>query len=329
MAKKRRPLPRHLRVKNPPRMRLTRRDIDVVAAVRDHRVLRTDQIQRLLFPSRNTANERLKRLYQHGFLERRWLPVEYGKGMGQAIYLLASRGAEILAMRHPDQPVRWRGRGNQVGSPFLEHSLMLNDIRIAFTLAARENGYLIERWVGENELKAAGEYVWVRSGDTKRRRVALIPDGYCLVNMRGRKARFFFEADRGTLSGRRWAWRVRAYLAYVRSGRYAAKYGARSLRVLTVTTGPKRLAHLRRATERAGGGRLFWFTTHEQTQSEQILGGPIWAVAGQSGQHRLITGAGGHQHLLYSAQHDQATIRTQTMGHPRGPVDQGYPLPGP
>ena len=321
-------LPRHRRVSDPPRMRLTERDIDVISAVHEHRVLRTDQVQRLFFPSRNTANERLKRLYQHRFLERRWLPVEYGQGMGQAIYLLASRGADVLASRHPDVEVRWRHGSSRVGSPFLQHLLMLNDIRIAFTLAAKANGYLIERWIGESELKAADEYVWVSGSDTRRRRVALIPDGYCLVDICGRKARFFIEADRGTLSGRRWAWRVQAYMAYIRSGHYARRYGARSLRVLTVTTGPKRLANLKRATERAGGGRLFWFTTHEQALPERILRDPIWVVAGQSGQHRLIEGAAGRHRLLYSSQHDQATIRAETMGHSPGAVDQGRPLPG-
>ena len=86
-------LPRNKRVEEPPRMRLTSRDIQVVLAVYEYRVLRRDQVQQLFFPSKNTANERLKRLYQHGFLERRWLPVEYGHGTSQPIYLVAERGA--------------------------------------------------------------------------------------------------------------------------------------------------------------------------------------------------------------------------------------------
>ena len=69
-------LPRHERADTPPRMRLTERDIKVVLAVYDYRVLKREQIQGLFFPSKNTANDRLNRLYQQGFLERRWLPVE-------------------------------------------------------------------------------------------------------------------------------------------------------------------------------------------------------------------------------------------------------------
>ena len=41
-------------------MRLTPRDIAMIGAIHAHRVLRRDQVQRLLFSSKNTANERLK-----------------------------------------------------------------------------------------------------------------------------------------------------------------------------------------------------------------------------------------------------------------------------
>ena len=53
MARER--LPRHERVDKPPRMRLTQRDITVVLAVYDYRVLRREQIRQLFFPSKNTA----------------------------------------------------------------------------------------------------------------------------------------------------------------------------------------------------------------------------------------------------------------------------------
>jgi hypothetical protein len=56
-------------------MQLTERDAQVVLAVAEYRALRREQIERLFFTSRNTANERLKRLYQNRFLQRRWLPL--------------------------------------------------------------------------------------------------------------------------------------------------------------------------------------------------------------------------------------------------------------
>ena len=283
-------LPRHRRTEQPPRMQLTERDVGVVLAVHDYRTLRRDQIEKLFFPSPNTANERLKRLYQHRFLDRRWLPVEYGGGMSQAIYLLDERGADLVAESQGTDrgQVRWRAAHNHIRSPFLEHSLMINDARIAFTTAAQKNGFQVEKWIGEAELKAIGDYVHIPTPRGGRRKVAVIPDGYLVLRLGHKRAHFFLEIDRATLSNRRWRERIEAYLLYIESGRYVERYGTRSLRILTVTTGPKRLANLKRTTEEAGGGGLFWFTTLSEMNTGDSLQQPIWQVAGQSTPARLI-----------------------------------------
>ena len=271
-------------------MQLTERDIRTVLAVGEHRALRRDQIQRLLYPSKNRANARLKQLYQHGFLARHWPPVRYGEGMGQPVYLLDRRGAQLVAQEREMDPsaVGWSRGDNRVGPGFLEHTLLVNDVRIALTLAARRAGCRWERWVGEGELAASPDRVWIEGVGGRRRQVAVIPDGYGVLHLGDRRAHFFLEADRGTLSNRRWGQRAQAYLAYVHSGQYGQRYGTHSLRVLTVTTGERRLANLKRTTERAGGGPLFWFTTGEEAGAEAILCDPIWQVAGQGARQRLI-----------------------------------------
>ena len=283
-------LPRHTRVDQPSRMRVTERDVQVLLAVHDYRLLRRDQIQLLLFPSRNTANERLKRLYQHGFLERRWLPVEYGHGMSQAIYLLGQLGADLVAERRgvAKSTMNWKAAHNQVGALFLEHTLMINDVRVTFTIAAREGGYRVDKWIGETELKAVGDYVHITTSSGGTRKIAVIPDGYLALNLGHRRAHFLLEIDRGTVSNRRWRERIQAYLKYVESGKYAERYRTRSLRVLTVTTGQRRMANLKRTTEATGGKALFWFTTLEKVTPASIFRQPIWAVAGQEDIVSLI-----------------------------------------
>ena len=270
-------------------MRLTQRDIRVVLAVHEYRALRADQVCRLFFPSRNTANDRLKRLYQHRFLERRWLPVEYGHGMGQAIYLLGRRGTELITQQGTDPGIPSLQRGhNNVGSPFLLHRLMVNDVRIAFTQACRRHGYRLEEWVGEDDFKTSTDHVQIKAANGRRQRVAILPDAYCVIQAGDKRAHFFIEADRGTVPGRRWKQRVQAYLAYAQGGGYTRRFRTRSLRILTVTLGEKRLANLKRVTEKAGGGSLFWFTTHDHLQPEAVLSGQIWQVAGQPGASTLV-----------------------------------------
>lgn len=283
-------LPRHLRVANPPPMRLTARDVQVLQAVQDYRVLRRDQIQRLLFPSRNTANYRLQRLYQHGFLERRWRPVEYGHGAGQAVYLLGKRGEGLLtqSLTTDSQTAKGAGPSNTVRSPFLEHVMAVNDVRIAVTVSAQRAGQRIEQWAREDELKATHERAYVTTASGAQRSVAIIPDAYFVLGLEDRRAHFLLEVDRATETNGRWAQRVRAYLAYIASGQYTRCFGTTSLRILVITTSPERLANLKRATEQAGGGVVFWFTTLKRAGAEAALTQPIWQVAGREGILPLI-----------------------------------------
>ena len=117
--------------------------------------------------------------------------------------------------------------------------------------------------------------------------MAILPDAYCVIQAGDRRAHFFVEADRGTVSGRRWKQRVRAYLAYAKGGGYSRRFRTRSLRILTITLSEKRLANLKRATEDTGGGSLFWFSTHDHLQPEAVLSQQFWQVAGQPGASTL------------------------------------------
>ena len=65
---------RYIRPRLPQPMRLTPRDKQVVRLINDFRVMRQDQIQRLVFPSRNTAQVRLRLLWEHGYLRRQFFP---------------------------------------------------------------------------------------------------------------------------------------------------------------------------------------------------------------------------------------------------------------
>jgi hypothetical protein len=58
--------------------------------------------------------------------------------------------------------------------------------------------------------------------------------------------------------------------------------------VLTVTTGERRLANLKKITEEAGGKSRFWFTTFEQLTSNTALNQPIWQIAGREGEYSLV-----------------------------------------
>ena len=293
-------LPRHQRVANPPPMQLTARDSAVIRAAYSYRFLRQDQIQALLFPSKWTTQYRLVRLYQHRYLNRLFTAVPFGRG--KTVYCLDERGSDLIAaeLGIDRGDIDWKPRHARIGSYFMEHTLAVNDVRIALELACRKTGSRIGEWADEQDLKRAHtreqELVHVVGARGNRQRVAVIADGYFVLRSGNRKAHFFLEVDRATIANKRWMQKIRAYNAYYKSGKYQARYGTRSLRMLTVTTGEKRLANLIASTERAGGDKMYWFTTFDQAAFQNILTAPIWEVAGCEGRYALM-GDAAHQQL--------------------------------
>ena len=273
-------------------MQLTVRDREVVKAVYEYRFLRQDQIQALLFPSKWSAQYRLIRLYQHRYLKRVFTAVPFGRG--KTVYCLDGRGADLLAAElGVDRGiVSWQRKDNRVGSQFLEHTLAVNDVRIALERAGQAVDGHVEDWADEHDLRRRhsqpGEVVYIPGAGGKKYRAAVIPDGYFVLRWYGKKAHFFLEVDLATIANKRWMRKVRAYSTYYRSGKYQAKYGTRSLHVLTVTTSQKRLANLKATTEQADGGAMFWFTTFDLMNTDNALTAPIWQVAGREGSYPVI-----------------------------------------
>ena len=133
MTKKR--LPRYGRIKSPPKMRLTERDIHILEAVHAYDgMLGFSQIKRLFFTGKSQTEQRLKLLYQHGYLNR---PTgTSADGMPEMIYWLDKHGAEIVASKNSipvgDFPWRKQPRWFQV-----EHDLAVNDFRLDMEAASR------------------------------------------------------------------------------------------------------------------------------------------------------------------------------------------------
>jgi hypothetical protein len=270
-------LRRQIRATHPPRMRLTARDVEILKTVAEYRIVRQDHIQTLFFGSRSTAQYRLSHLFQHGFLARHFLPVY--AGWSPTLYTLDTRGVEMLRSEWQYTAPTWNPH---VGHEFLAHTLSIADVRVAISLACRAVNYKLILWRSEAEMKADYDRVMIRLANGSNQTISLIPDSYFVVETPQGRAHFFVELDRGTETLKRFAIKVLAYQAYVANGQYQKRYPTRSLRVLTVTTSPKRLAHLKTTTEQVGGGRMFWFATANDVLPEKALTAPIWHIAGET-----------------------------------------------
>jgi len=98
---------------------------------------------------------------------------------------------------------------------------------------------------------------------------------------------FFIEADRSTMSHRRFRDKILAYLLWWRQGGARKRLGIDNFRVLTLTVSEKRRDNLVKTAQRAvekGGGYMFWFcciNDIDLAKPESVLK-RIWRTAGMT-----------------------------------------------
>ena len=262
-------------------MRETVRDRAILRLVYEYRILSQEQLRRLLHKSRSTVQQILIRLYHHRYLERVFLPVS-DFGSNPTLYILDSRGREVLQREGIEnfshQP------NKDVSMMFLEHTLAINDVRIAITEFCGRVGWALDTWKTDSDLKADYDRVYVRDHRGKPKDVSLIPDGYFMVTIPERgTARFFLELDRGTMTLERFRLKVEAYIAYYRTQGFEQRYNAKGFRVLTIVDTPSttRLENLLSGTAQVPQiGRRFWFCHFTSITSNNVFDASIWSVAG-------------------------------------------------
>lgn len=280
---------RNRRDENPPPMILTERDRRIVEAVYQCRVLRQDQIHALFFGASKAASQRrLALLYHHGFLTRVFLTVRASYMLSPALYMLDKRGAELLRSEMGYDDITWTSKSHDVGQPFLEHTLAINDVRVAVTIACRTHDYSLLDWRSEADLKGSYDRVTIQERSGSKELVSLIPDSFFVAQTPKGKAPFFLEVDRGTETTTRFQSKIRAYQAYVQTGAYEKRYGYKSVRVLTVAFSQKRLESLKTVTGEVGGKERYWFALHGEITPQSVFHASIWVSGGSTEPMKLL-----------------------------------------
>jgi hypothetical protein len=298
-----------------PGFTLTQRDIAIVEAVRRYRALTAEHIETLFFPqsmvrgrrqTNSNCETRLRHLYHRGLLLRTEQPQAIGEPRKPLVYWLDRAGAELIATTEGIEfaSVGWRPGSHKVGLQFLSHLLDTSTVRVHVVRSAEKHGFTVCEWQDEAALRKAhaADRVTITTPQGTKQDALVIPDSYFVLEVAtgaGEKRVYpcFVETDRRTVTGQAqnwshgqhdWAKKITTYLAYIRSGKYEARYGSRHGRVLTVTIGQRRLMNLKAITEEVGGKARFWFTTLEHIRTGDILTDPIWQVATRNTIHSLV-----------------------------------------
>lgn len=256
------------------------------------------QLKRLFFPGKwdTGPQERLRLLYQNLYLDMPDDDNVHRIPKGETVYWLDNAGAEVVAGLHGLElkDFAWRKMGRW---SLILHDLAINDFRLDVQDACQaEPDLTLYDWVVESDFLVEPEEVTYTalSGKTVTKQVR--PDGFFLIRKASRRHpgklaeyAFLLEIDMGTESNVRFAReKVPRGTAYLKSEAYRQRFGVKYGRWVVVTTGEERLKRMKEQTERAGGQKLWYFTTFGQITPETVLTEPIWWVAGQEEKTALV-----------------------------------------
>jgi hypothetical protein len=297
-----------------PPLSLTERDVQMLKTIADCTGLTAPQLSTLFFPpaydngkpvTHSNCKYRLKLLYQHGYLVRVEQPHLAKEGRKPYVYVLSKKAAQLLAT-WLDCPVTelsfYRMREQRFSSPFLDHLIRTNDVRVALIKAVERSGHAhISTWLDEVTLRQLHSHdtLVIKGAYGKQHQTVLVPDSYFLLHTEQPEIHdyhTFVEIDLGSertlgtdANRQDFAHKITLYQLYYTSGLYQKRYGAQGMRVLIVTTSATRLTNLKQITERMGGKTRFWFTTFAAIMADDyLLTTPIWQIASKDGFHPLI-----------------------------------------
>ena len=273
--------------------KITERDILVVLDVYKFRYLATYQVENLHFPSKQTANRRLRVLIEDGYIKGYNAP-----WIADRIFHLTPKGAEMVAsaLGIPTEQLPFRRISDAAKDYyFLRHFLQLNDFRIALQFAQKRQASIsllgfIPEYFGDNSSKGGvGKYIKDVVCDIKNPKVEIqfTPDAVFALEKSGTPVLFFLEIDRGTeVVGNPEKGVLKAinfyynYFISKKYNRYAKDFKCgqfNGFRVLFVTTTETRLGNMRAAVKQANHKetRFVWLTTADKIKP-QTLFSEIW-----------------------------------------------------
>lgn len=283
-------LPRFRRAAEPPPFRLTDDDVVIIRMLARHRFLRSTHIAVLVGRSIDRTNDRLRKLFHAGYIDRPRAQLDYYPTSGSApmVYALADRGARLLAEREGvgAPHFEWSRRNREAGRPFIEHQLEIMDFYVA--LQAALHGREDVRLIGPEELIAGFPDQSVSSVSPFRldakvsvkgvwHEIGVVPDlAFGLRFSDGSRRCFLVEIDRGTMPVSRsdigqtsFERKMRAYLSACAAKEHERRFGWKTFRVLTVTTDDYRLTSMQKSLRairipRSPGPGLFLFATRDE-----------------------------------------------------------------
>ncbi len=255
---------------------LQQRDMDILKNVYYFRFLESGQVRELCsFSSQKRANDRLRKLFDGGFLSRRLLVSGFEKRL---LYFIGPKTVELIASRaglDASEIRNKRMKALKARDSFLFKFLRVNDFRFALEMSLRKDSLM------KTEIF---KYKPVLFLDEEKK---LLPDAYFRLKCREKVRSFFLEEDQSVESRKRIERKVENYLDYGLSGSFERHFGFRYFRLLIICKSTARLKSLVKMIEKVTDKSFFWLASESDISPENILS-EIWLRPNKEGSFSLL-----------------------------------------
>lgn len=271
-------------------MVLQPRDVELLCDLFRHNVMSRGQLQTLHYGSTPRCNFRLRQLFDVGYVSRHVLPgLPHAQSVGvQVLYSIGKAALPVIALHlgHEESEIRRVYRRTRTPL-WVQHSLCVGDLRLAFHRAAIAGDVQIEQWLSEEESRHDFE---VRASGGAWRKEVFKPDAFVRLRQQtpddNAEYCYFLEADLGTTSQDKMLNKWRIHQLYQDIGLFHELYQSDSFRTLVVTTSERRLENLLDLMEQQGSD-LFWFSTFDAVNEHGIIA-PIWRSSSRPDSFSLL-----------------------------------------
>lgn len=291
---KRRPRFRRVKTRG---FRITERDLAIVKAVYEHRLLDSNHIAALFADaSAQQVRRRLQLLYHARYLDRprvQLADLYRQPGTRPMVYGLGDKGAELLAehLGRNRSGVSWTAKNRAIRPRFFHHTLLVSSVMVAFEISCRRHGTvriipwseILETTCPQRTSELKQPQTW-RVPLSGRGSIGITPDAifglHYLDRPKGKNRSYFFlEADRGTMTVVAKSLRTTSffrklltYHATYMQQFHTKRFGFKAFRVLTVTSSAERVRSLVGATKELEGLQgIFLFTHRRALKSGDVL----------------------------------------------------------
>lgn len=255
------------------RLVITARDMELFEIVHRHGVMTRKNIQLYFgWDCVSDVNRRLRKLFDAGYLDRRFLPRAFGPT--QAVYMVGNEGAKVLneaANLSAKTVNRRRYRYKNMSDSLLRHELLISDfaciLKASFT---RYPDCGFQDWRSDDEVIGCCNII---EGGAD---IELKPDAYGSYHLHKTLFNFFLEADLSTEPLSRILKKVELYRSFKASGLFTRAFGRRAFRLFFVTTSKVRAEKINQNIPVISDLKIF--TTNIEAVRLDPLFAPVWLM---------------------------------------------------